>query len=99
MTMKSPSDLKPHIVREWAVILWDHGYPIKDICKALDRSLNTIRYHLKLEGRLGSYGRVGRPKDTEMNNNYMLVGPYIPKALRGRLKERCVSKPKRIYRL
>lgn len=97
--MKFPSKLPPYIVREWAVILWDHGYPIKDICKALDRSLNTIRYHLKLEGRLGSYSRVGRPTNMEMQNNFMLVGPFIPKALKERLKERCVSKPKRTYRL
>lgn len=94
-TTKSRSDLPAHIVREWAVILWDNGYPIKDICKALGRALNTVRYHLQNEGRLSQYGKVGRPHDHEFVVRYKHPPPRIPMALRARLKEQCVSKPKR----
>jgi len=93
--MKSPSDLPAHLVREWAVILWDHGYPIKAICVALDRALNTVRYHLKNEGRLGQYDRVGRPSGEEFMALRKQPPDRIPAALKSRLRERCVSKTKR----
>ena len=94
--MKSPSDLPAHLVREWAVILWDNGYPIKDICVALNRALNTVRYHLQNEGRLGQYGKVGRPPDGEFTVRRKEPPDRMPAALRARLREKCVSKPKRI---
>ena len=96
MMMKSPSDLPAHLVREWAVILWDHGYPIKDICVALNRALNTIRYHLQGEGRLGQYDKVGRPSGRKFMVMRKQPPDRIPMALKARLKERCVSKPKPI---
>ena len=94
--MKSPSDLPAHLVKEWAVILWDNGYPIKDICVALDRALNSIRHHLQNEGRLARYVSVGRPKAVEFTRTYHTPPTPLPAALKKRLKERCVSKPKRI---
>lgn len=95
MKMTSPSDLPAHLVKEWAVILWDNGYPIKDICLALDRALNSIRHHLQNEGRLARYKYVGRPLLTQYTRTYRVPASPIPSALKQRLKERCVSKPKR----
>lgn len=95
MKMTSPSDLPAHLVREWAVILWDNGYPIKDICLALDRALNSIRHHLQNEGRLARYNDVGRPPSAVFTRTYRIPASPIPSALKKRLKERCVSKPKR----
>lgn len=94
MMTTSPSDIPGHLVREWAVVLWDNGYPISDICKALDRTLNTVRYHLKIEGRLHSYPHRGRPHANQYKTTRKHPPPSIPMVLRKRLKERCVSKPK-----
>ena len=64
--MKSRSDeLPPHLVPRYIVLLWDKGYGVTDIAGIVERHHNTVRYHLKKEGRTGSYAKPGRPTDDD----------------------------------
>lgn len=66
MTTKSPSDqMIPHLIPRYIVLLWDKGYGVTDIADIVERHHNTVRYHLKKEGRIGPYNRPGRPTDDE----------------------------------
>jgi hypothetical protein len=66
MKTKSRSDeLLPHLIPRYIVLLWDKGYGVTSIADIVERHHNTVRYHLKKEGRIGSYDRPGRPTDSD----------------------------------
>jgi hypothetical protein len=66
MTTKSRSDELPfHLVPKFIILLWDKGYGITDIADIVERHHNTVRYHLRKEGRIGPYDRPGRPTDKD----------------------------------
>jgi len=91
MTMKSPSDELPvHLVPKYIVMLWDKGYPVKDIAMVVERHHNTVRNHLKKAGRIGSYDRPGRPTDAEIAKHKVIdKGLRLPDRLRLAVRAKC----------
>jgi transposase-like protein len=94
MMTKSPSELTvlQYLVPHYAIILWDRGHNVKEIARILDRNHNTIRYHLKKAGRIGTYPKAGRPTD-EMRAalTVRVKGVRLPAKLKALVEAKCGS--------
>lgn len=92
MMTKSRSEpaFYPHLLPQYALILWDRGHNVKEIARILNRNHNTIRYHLKKAGRIGNYQRAGRPTDEERALlTVRIKGVRLPPKLKALVEAKC----------